>query len=70
MQQAASCLSHGAGRRRAWHLLAAHAEPHSAVVVFVWLSDFVGQSGGCLVGLSGVPVRPVKSVTFVLSDNP
>ena len=59
-----------AGRRRAWQLLAAHAEPHSTVVVLVWLSDFVGHSGGCLVGLSGVPVRPVRSVTFVVSDHP
>ena len=69
-QQAASCLSHGAGRRRAWQLLAAHAEPHSTVVVLVWLSDFVGHFGGCLVGLSSVPVRPVRSVTFVVSDHP
>ena len=30
----------------------------------------VGHSRGCLVGLSGVPVRPVRSVTFVVSDHP
>ena len=60
-------------RRRAPPRLAAARRTYFAAhctVRSVCMTYVVGHSRGCLVGLSGVPVRLVKSVTFVLSDNP
>ena len=44
---------------------AAHCTVRSVCMTYV-----VGHSRGCLVGLSGVLIRPVRSVTFVVSDHP
>ena len=70
--RAASRLVPLARRRAPPRLAAARSTCFAAycTVRSVCMTYVVGHSRGCLVGLSGVPVRPVKSVTFVLSDNP
>ena len=69
---AASRLVPLARRRAPPRLAAARSTCFAAycTVRSVCMTYVVGHSRGCLVGLSGVPVRPVRSVTFLVSDHP